>query len=183
MAKKFLGFVEPSVEPQRVEAFKITIKGIDGEYQRMIALLKIEKKQLANEIKHEKRIKRELVKLHKMLLHLGKKVAERSAVLAHVYALQGDDPQRALTLLNDVERLDSEIGPLYNEMSTTLRKHTIPDIAEMYNEMGLNKEQIKNIREIANTITNRLGQIMSSFNIQEPETIRRNIYFTNPRLR
>ncbi len=183
MTKKFLGFIPPPAEAKKVEAIKITVKGIDGEYQRMIALLRIEKKQLANEIKHEKRIKRELVKLHKMLLRLGKKVTERSAVLAHAYALQPDDPQKALDLLNDVEKLDSEIGPLYNEMATTLRKHTIPDIAEMYSEMDLNKEQIKNIREIANTITNRLGQIMASFNIQEVETVRRNIYFTNPSLR
>ncbi len=183
MAKISLGFVKREAEPEKLEAVKITVRGIDGEFQRMIATLKIEKKQLAKELKHEKRIKRELVKLHKMLLRLGKKVAERSALLAHVYALQRDNPEKSLALLNEIERLDSEIGPLYKEMSDTLTKHTIPDIAEMYQEMDLNKEQIKNIREIANTITNRLGQIMTSFNIQEAETVRRNIYFTNPGLR
>ncbi len=63
MGKITLGFVKErtSVE-EKGEEEKITIRGIDRDFDKMVSVLQLEKKQIVKDLKLEKKIKKELVR-------------------------------------------------------------------------------------------------------------------------
>src|SRR3990167_6975158 len=103
MAKIPLGFIKghSSKEEKGVQE-KIALHGIDAEFDKMTSLLQLGKKQLVSNLKLEKKIKRELVRIHKRIVKVEKDLKVRQTLLAQIYAVQRDDPQRALDLLEKV---------------------------------------------------------------------------------
>jgi len=183
MVKEVVGFVERDVAKKKEVEEKVVLRGIENEFQRMLTVLQVEKKKLTQNLRLEKKIKRELVKIHKRILNLGKLIDQRSAVVARVKAQSRDRPKEALKAIEEVEKIDSRVGPLFNEISRDLNQHTLQEIAELYSGVNLSREEIAAIRDLALTLGEHLSQVMGPINLQEMEHIRRNIYYQNPQLR
>ena len=183
MVKEVVGFVERDVAKKKEVEEKVVLRGIENEFQRMLTVLQVEKKKLTQNLRLEKKIKRELVKIHKRILNLGKLIDQRSAVVARVKAQSRDRPKEALKAIEEVEKIDSRVGSLFNEISRDLNQHTLQEIAELYSGVNLSREEIAAIRDLALTLGEHLSQVMGPINLQEMEHIRRNIYYQNPQLR
>ncbi len=149
----------------------------------MISVLQLEKKQLVKDLKLEKKIKKELVKIHKKIQKLEKEIKQRQTLLAQVYAVQKDNPKRALNLLEEIDRMDANIGPKFKPLLEGLEKHAVAELSILYHGISLSREDVIAIRGIANTLSARLGQLNNQINLQETENIRRNIYYHNQSLR
>ncbi|MBI4152117.1 hypothetical protein HY495_00265 [Candidatus Woesearchaeota archaeon] len=140
MGKIPLGFVKPP-EKKSVEE-KVVMRGIEAEFEKMAALLELEKKQLARDLKVEKKIKRELVKIHKRIQKLEKKVQRRQTLSAQAYGLQTHQPEKALALLDQIDGIDNELGPEMKSIGDELEKHTLAELSLIYKGADLSKENI-----------------------------------------
>ena len=175
MGKIAIGFIKP--EERKSAEEKVILRGIEAEFDKMASLLELERKELARDLKVEKRIKRELVKIHKRIQKLEKKFQHRQILFAQAYGLQTHRPERTLTLLDNIDQIDNELGPEMKSIGDELEKHTIAELSLVYKGADFSKENIISIRSIANTLYNRLSQLSSQINLQETEGIRRNIRF------
>lgn len=184
MAKVALGFIKERTgsEEKKGTEEKVALRGIEREFDRMLAALQVEKKKLASSLRLEKKIKRELVKIHKRIKKLEELVVQRGTLLARIKTLQRSSPKEALALLEKVEKIDAEIGPMSKEISDELLRHTLPEIAELYEGVNLSREEIVAIRDVALTLGESLNQVMYPVNYQEPENIRKSIYYNHPSL-
>ncbi|MBI2102317.1 hypothetical protein HYT55_00625 [Candidatus Woesearchaeota archaeon] len=184
MAKIPLGFVkERTSAEQKGEEENVTLRGIDNDFDKMVSILQLEKKQLVKDLKLEKKIKKELVTIHKKIQKLEKEIKQRQTLLAQVYAIQKDNPRRALVLLEEIDRMDAHIGPQFKPISDNLEKHAVAELSLLYQGISLSREEVVAIRGIANTLSARLNQLGNQINLQETEGIRRNIYYHNQNLR
>jgi|SRR3989344_7883949 len=175
MAKIAIGFIKPS-EKKGAEV-KVILRGIEAEFDKMASLLELGREELARDLKVEKKIKRELVKIHKRIQKVEKKFQRRQNLFAQAYGKQTLQPRSALELLNNIDQIDDELGPEMKSIGDELEKHTIAELSLVYKGADLSKENIISIRSIANTLYNRLSQLNSHINLQETESIRRQIRF------
>lgn len=185
MAKIF-GFGRKAEEEKKGET-SVVVRAVEKEFQGMIRQLELEEEAYVHLLVLETRVRKELVKLYKLIKKLEKKVAKRNALLAQCRASAMDFPKKSLELLNSIEALDREIIPEAEEISKELSKHTLPDIAEFYKEMDLSNEQIKQVRGLANTLQvtlNTLVQpIYETVRNQQADSLRRDILMRNPSLK
>tara|TARA_Y100000310_G_C20528914_1_gene737480 strand:- start:177 stop:737 length:561 start_codon:yes stop_codon:yes gene_type:complete len=184
MAKKILGFIGKE-EEEKKEEVALNLRGIDKEYQKMISALTAGEKTLTEEILLEKKIKRELVKLHKRINKIEKDVSKRNAWLANSQALQQNHPGKALRLIRKIEELDAELGPKIKVLSKDISKHNLQEFAEVYENIELSKEQITHIKTISDNLYVRLSTLVAPLNraFQELGEMKRSIMFNNPGLK
>lgn len=176
MPKIPLGFLKERTSAEgRGKEERLTLRGIDAEFDRMVSVLQLEKKQLIKDLKLEKKIKKELIQIHKQIQKLEKDISKRQTLLAQVYAIQWDNPNRALSLLKDIEELDVELEPKFKPIFLELEKHALAELSILYKGVDLSREEILAIRGIANTLGSRLSQLSNMVNLHETENLRKNI--------
>ena len=184
MVKRRIGFIQPKEEENKAE---IAIKGIDKEFQRLISNLEMEENISLNELSLEKKIKKELVRLHKWILKLQKKIEKRNVLMAKCEGYITNFPKKSLELLDEIGKLDYEIMPEVQEIFKELNKHTLPEVAELYKEMELSISQIRHIRSIASTLGSTLNNLVRPINQavqnQYLEMLKRDLLLNNPTLR
>ncbi len=184
MVKIPLGFVKDrNSTVEKGEEEKIVLHGIDAEFDKMVSVLQLEKKQLVKDLKLEKKIKKELVRIHKQIQKLGQEIQKRQTLLAQVYAIQKDNPKRALELLVEIDRIDDDLEPKFKLLYDQLEKHALVELSLLYKGVDLSKEEVIAIRGIANTMSVRLTQLKNQVTKSEKDNIRQNIISQNPSLK
>lgn len=184
MGKIPLGFVKDRVSAEKKgDEEQITLHGISSDFNKMISVLQLEKKQLVKDLKLEKKIKKELVQIHKKIQKLETEIKPRQTLLAQARALERDNPQKVLVLLEEIDKIDAHIGPQFKPISDELEKHTLVEMSLLYKGVDLSREEVLAIRSIANTLSNRLSLLGGQADLSEIQNLRTRIYARNPHLR
>ena len=182
MAK--IGFGRSS-DDEKIEEEKIIIRNIDRGFLSMMRELGIEKKEHQRMAQLEKIIRRELLKLHKKLKKLSKKIKVREDLFRQAKVLSSERPKKSLELIDQIDALDQEIQPKAKELFESITKHSIPEIHEIYKEMDITKQNKENLRILANNLSSRLSTLMREINETSGQALKmtkQNILRVNPNL-
>ncbi len=185
MATRPIGFLRR--EEQKQQAEQVTVKNIEKEFKSMISQLDLDEEIFVKELAIEKKIMKELIKIYKQIRKLEQIITKRNKLAVQCSALITDYPKKSLQLLEEIGEMDYQIIPKADEIYKEISKHFLSDVSELYKGMELSKEQIKNIRSLANTLATTLSSsvspIQESIQNQKLEFIRRSILARHPGLK
>ncbi len=185
MGSRKIGFLQ---EENRSKSKKeeVRIRDVENSFKTMISGLKLDETIYLQEIKLERKIRKELIKIYLRIKKLEKKIAQRELLSNQASSHYQDFPKKALDLLPEIEALDKEIMPEANKIQQEISKHTLADIAEIYKDIQLSDEQIKHVRTLANTLnatlTTSMKAVFEDVQKQQTDSMRRSILMRHPEL-